>query len=92
MLEKLKAEEQNLRRTFHERIISSIVAALGLVAGLAWNEAIKALIEFLFPFGKETLLPKFGYAVIMTLVVTVLIYYLARLFVPKETNNTESRI
>ena len=30
-----------------------IAGALGLVAGLAWGDAIKALIEDLFPFAKS---------------------------------------
>jgi hypothetical protein len=46
-----------------------VMAALGLVAGLAWNDAIKSLIEAVFPFAATGIFAKFLYAVIITLVV-----------------------
>lgn len=46
-----------------------IAAALSLVAGLAWNDAIKALIEVLFPLDTSGILIKFVYAIIITIVV-----------------------
>jgi len=55
-----------------------IAAALGLVAGLAWNEAIKALIDYVFPLSKNTLIAKFSYAGLITLVVVLITIYLAR--------------
>ena len=53
-----------------------IAGALGLVAGLAWGDAIKALIEDLFPFAKSGLLAKFIYAVLVTLIVVIVSRYL----------------
>lgn len=53
-------------------------AALGLVAGLAWNDAIKALIEALFPFNQSGILIKFIYAIIITIIVVLLSRYLLR--------------
>ncbi len=61
-----------------------VVGALGLTAGLAWNEAIKALIEYLFPLSKNNLVAKFIYASIITLVVVVISVYLVKLFDRKE--------
>lgn len=52
-----------------------MMAALGFVAGLAWNDAIKTLIETLFPFSKSGVLPKFIYAVLITMVVVLLSRY-----------------
>jgi polyferredoxin len=46
-----------------------VTAALGLVAGLAWNDAIKSLIEAVFPFAATGIFAKFLYAIIITLVV-----------------------
>jgi len=54
-----------------ESVVGYITAAFGLVAGLAWNEAIKSFIEFLFPLSKNTLLAKFVYAGILTLICTI---------------------
>ncbi|MCR4279728.1 MAG: DUF5654 family protein [Candidatus Zambryskibacteria bacterium] len=50
-----------------------ISAALGLVAGLAWNDAIKELIETAFPLSRNTIGVKFLYAILVTVVVIILI-------------------
>jgi len=57
---------------------------IGLVAGLAWNEAIKAAIEFAFPLSQNSLLAKFIYAVLVTAVVVLLSLYLTRLLGKRE--------
>ena len=46
-----------------------LVAAFGLVAGLAWNDAVKSLIELLFPFAQSSVWAKFAYAILITLLV-----------------------
>lgn len=56
--------------------ISYITGAFGLVAGLAWNDAIKALIDYFFPFSKSTLGVKFLYAVLITFVVVMATKYI----------------
>ena len=63
-----------LRRKVRSQFMGAILAAFGLVVGLAWNDAIKAFIEFLFPLGHDTLLPKFIYAIIVTLFVAIISY------------------
>lgn len=65
-----------MRKQIREQTVSYVIAAFGLVAGLAWNEAIKSLIEELFPLGHDSLLPKFVYAIVITLIVTVVSYSL----------------
>jgi len=68
----------------HEEIgkqaITYITAAMGLVVGLAWNEAVKSLIEFLFPADANTILAKFIYAGFITLILVVITYYLNKVF------------
>lgn len=49
-----------------------MVGALGVVAGLAWNDAIKALIEFLFPLAKNTIIAQFIYAMIISVIVIII--------------------
>ncbi|MBI4085443.1 MAG: hypothetical protein HY432_03000 [Candidatus Liptonbacteria bacterium] len=61
-----------------------IGAAFGLVAGLAWNDAIKALIEYLFPFSQTTILAKFLYAALITIVVVIILQYLEKFLNPEE--------
>lgn len=82
-IEKLGNETRRLRKEVRERALTYLLAAFGLVAGLAWNEAIKALIEQIFPLGKDTLLAKFIYAVGVTVVVVLVTIYLVR-FLKKE--------
>lgn len=76
--EKIKKESGEISQKIKHQFYSYIVAAFGLVAGLAWNEAIKALIDYAFPLGKNTLWAKFGYAGLMTLAVVLISIYLSR--------------
>ena len=61
-----------------ERIVGYILAAFGFVAALAWNEAVKGLIETLFPLDHGSLLAKFIYAIFVTIIVVVVSIYLAK--------------
>jgi len=81
---RLKEESQGLKKEIKERTASYIVAALSLVAGLAWNEAIRGLIEYLFPLSKDSLWVKFVYAVIITVVVVFISIYLMRFLGKQE--------
>ncbi|MBI4086096.1 MAG: hypothetical protein HY433_02555 [Candidatus Liptonbacteria bacterium] len=81
---KIKKEEPRLRREVKERSLVYIVAAFSLVASLAWNEAIKSLIDYFFPLGANTLFAKFLYAATITLFVVSITIYLERLL-RKET-------
>jgi hypothetical protein len=80
---KEKQKKIELRKEIKERTTGYILAALGLVAGLAWNEAIKALIEGFFPFSKDGVLIKFIYAITVTLLIVVVTVYLLK-FTHKE--------
>lgn len=79
-LERLKREKDKFKKAAKKQILSYITAAFGLVAGLAWNEAIKALIEYIFPLSQNSVWAKFIYAIVMTLVVVLISLYLVRLF------------
>lgn len=61
-----------------ERTLGYITAALGLVAGLAWNDAIKAIIDYWIPLGGGAVWAQLGYAVIVTIIVVIVTVYLAR--------------
>lgn len=76
--EEIKKSVQELRETVKQRTFSYIITALGLVAGLAWNEAIKSLIDNIFPLEKNSLLAKFIYAFGVTLIVILIIFYLEK--------------
>jgi divalent metal cation (Fe/Co/Zn/Cd) transporter len=60
-----------------ETFATLMTAAFGMVAALAWNEAIKALIKEVF--GSETeLVPLILYAVIVTIIAVICILFIAR--------------
>lgn len=70
----------DLKKEFRSRVLAYIGGAFGLVAGLAWNEAIQELIRTLFPVARNSIAVKFLYAVIVTAVVVVVISYLEKIF------------
>lgn len=73
-------KNETLRGEIKERVVGYIVGAFGLVAGLAWNDAIKAFIEYYFPIQSGgTLVPKLVYAIAITVVVVVISTYLVKI-------------
>ena len=87
-LRKLKEEKDKIETAFKRRTEAYIITAFGIVAGLAWNEAVKALMDYLFPIQKDTILVKFIYAIIMTTVLVFISLYVAR-FINKDDHKKE---
>ena len=87
MSKKLSEEKQKLRKEIREKVVGYVGAGLGLIASLAWNEAIKAGIESLFPLNQDTILAKFIYAGAMTLILVVVTTYLIKLFGADEDSD-----
>ena len=63
---------QETKEEIKKQTAGYMTAALGLVAGLAWNDAIKSLIESFYPFAKDGIFAKFFYAILITMVVVLL--------------------
>lgn len=80
IMEELREKSVELKKEFQKKVVGYILAAFGLVAGLAWNEAIKSLIDYLFPLSKNSLLAKFVYAILITLVVVLVATYVSKFF------------
>jgi hypothetical protein len=64
-------------RVFIQTMIALASASLGLVAALAWNEAIKATLKLL-GLG-ESLAGLYAYAVVATVLAIVVLVWLAKL-------------
>jgi hypothetical protein len=77
---KIKTESAKISSEVKEKTFGFILTALSLVAGLAWNEAIQSLINSFFTINKNSVLAKFVYAVVLTLVLVVITIYLAKIF------------
>lgn len=73
-----------MRKTAREKVWGYIAAALGLVAGLAWNEAIKGLIDHYFPIQRDSVWAKLWYAIIITLVVVFIMMKFEKMFKKEE--------
>lgn len=71
-----------------ETIITLMTTAFGLVAALAWNEAIQALFAALLPQGGD-LAAKFLYAIVVTVIVVLITIRLGRL-AKRLADDTES--
>lgn len=76
---KLKKGSSDLKREARKQALGYILAALGLVAGLAWNDAVKAFIDSIFPLGKDSIWARFVYAILVTVAVVTMSMYLIRL-------------
>lgn len=68
---KQKDEMRNKISPVISQSLGSLVTAFGLVAALAWNEAVKSLIENFFPKGQSTL-SLFIYAFLVTALAVIL--------------------
>ena len=86
---KIKNEITSVRAEMKNRTIGYIVTAMGLVAGLAWNDAIKSAIEHFFPMEQNGVEAKFIYAGTITMVVVLFSVYLVRMVKKEEKKETK---
>ena len=63
------------RQNIKQRMVTYIAAGLGLVAGLAWNDAIAGLIKYVVPDTGNGVIAKFLYAFLLTVIVATVLYY-----------------
>lgn len=78
-----KEKAEKVKEATREQTLGFITAALSLVAGLAWNDAITSAIKELFPAGASNIWAKFGYAALVTIVVVVLTLLVRKLLATK---------
>jgi hypothetical protein len=85
----IKDKGAELEREVREKTLGYIITSFGLVAGLAWNDAIKTFIERFFDEPGYGLKAKFLYAVILTIAVVSVSLYLSRLFKVEKKKKEE---
>lgn len=76
-------EMEEIKREFQKTTITLILGGFGLVAALAWNEAIKSLFESLLGKSQE-LIGKFIYAFVITLIVVIVSTRLKKFSEPEK--------
>ena len=59
-------------------MFSYIAAGFGLVAGLAWNDAIKFVIDYFIPKTENTIIAKVLYAFVLTFIVGAVLFYVEK--------------
>ncbi|MFA5954632.1 MAG: DUF5654 family protein [Patescibacteria group bacterium] len=61
-----------------EKVSTLATAGLGLVAALAWNDAIRLVFTIYFPQPQDSVGAQFAYAIFVTVVVVLVTMYLGR--------------
>lgn len=78
---------KKFKQEFRTRTVGFIATALGLVVGLAWNDAVASFIQVVFPIDKNTIIAKFIYAILLTVVVVTAISLLMKFVEENGENN-----
>lgn len=66
--------------SFHQFIMTEYIAtAFAFLAGMAWNDAVKSTIETFVKTGRDSLIGKFIYAIIVTIIGIVVIHTLMKI-------------
>lgn len=74
----LEDEKNRVERDLRKITVGYIIAAFGFVAGLAWRDVSMALVEYLFPISKDTILAKFLYAILVSIALAFATIYVLR--------------
>ncbi len=73
-----------IKNEMREKSLGYVLTALGLVAGLAWNDAISSIIGIVFPLEKDGVWAQLVYAVVITIFVIIVATYLTNYFARKS--------
>ncbi len=83
-LQDLNQKGKAVRGEVGKRMVGYLSAALGLVVGLAWNDAVKSAIDFFIPNSNGTIVAKFIYAVAITLLIVLVLIGIEKWIERKE--------
>ncbi len=89
MKDNKKKEKSRIERFQEEatvKFVGYILASFGLIAGLAWNEAIKAYIEIWFPATDDSASAKLFYAVILSFIIVIVTIIVSKLLAKMQEN------
>lgn len=67
----------SIKQEILDKIAALVAAAFGLVAALAWNDAIKALFREIFG-PQDQVGPMIGYAIVVTVIAVIVTLFVAR--------------
>ena len=75
---------KKFKQEFRVQTVGFIATALSLVVGLAWNDAVRSFIESVFPLDRSSILAKFLYAGLLTVIVVTVIIVLLKIVEEKQ--------
>lgn len=90
-VKKIRKEGSKLQHEVRKKLVKYIAAGFAFVAGLAWDDAIKSVIEYFFPPGINSILAKFIYALTLTIIAVVITIYLFRIFKNEREGKEENK-
>jgi hypothetical protein len=90
-LKKIQEEQERLARDVQVKTIGYLLTALGFVAGLAMNDAIKSTIEYFFPLSGNSVVAKLFYALLLTIIIALISVWLIRVSERIEGKNKEEK-
>jgi membrane protein YdbS with pleckstrin-like domain len=75
--------KKKFRQELREKFTTLILSAFGLVAALAWNEAVTELFSTYFG-ERANIIAKFVYAIFVTVIVVVIVYIVNDILLRQE--------
>lgn len=84
-------ERRRIQHEIRTRVLGYVLGAFGLVAGIAWNDAVQSLITLIFKIDRQTILAKFIYAAVVTLVLVIVSVYFVRFFAEKKHEESKKQ-
>ena len=83
LIDPIKKEIKETKKELKEKTVTLILGGFGVVAALAWNDAIQTFFNTFFQKG-SSLVGKFIYAIIVTLIVVIVSMKLRTISEKKE--------
>ena len=83
-MKSIMSRGERLNMEVKKKVVGYITAGFGLVAGLAWNDAIRTFIEEFFPKTQNTIAAKFIYAFFITIILVIISIYLVKILRIRE--------
>ncbi len=85
----IRKEVKKTSRVIRSKTLTYLVTGLSLVAGLAWNDAIKVTIDYLLPNTGNGIIAKIFYAFTLTLFIGFILVYLEKHFEDKPNKKSK---
>jgi uncharacterized membrane protein YidH (DUF202 family) len=87
--EGLKREKSEITPRLREQIFTLIGGAFGLVAALAWNDAVQTLFREIFPVQAHSVIAKFAYAAVVTVIAVYFLIKVEKIFRKTEKKDAD---